>query len=99
MITRELVRKLRDAASFGNVAVREDGSMTAVRADYSAAARRPLVVLRPMRPLNEFAHLDVALDDEELLAAIEAEVGGGSRGDRAGLMPQRISGQTTSPSP
>jgi hypothetical protein len=80
MITRELVRKLWDAASFGNVAVREDGFMTAVRADYLAAARRPLVVLRPIRPVNEFAHLDVALDDEELLSAIEADVGGGQAG-------------------
>ncbi|MEN6342721.1 MAG: hypothetical protein ABFC89_09200 [Methanospirillum sp.] len=76
MITQEIVRKLWDAAGFGNVAVWEDGSMTVVLPDFQGdtAGRRPLVVLKPIRLVNEFELLDFALCDEGLLATIEAEV-------------------------
>lgn len=76
MITQEIVQKLWDAAGFGNVAVWEDGSMTVVPPDFQAdgAGRRPLIVLRPIRLVNEFELLDFALCDEGLLSTIEAEV-------------------------
>ncbi len=76
MITQDIVRKLWDEAGHGNVAVWADGSMTVVQPDYSGdvSGRRPLVVLKPIRLVNEFALLDFALNDEGLLSTIEDEV-------------------------
>lgn len=75
MITQDIVRKLWDEAGNGNVAVWEDGTMTVVPADYSGdAGRKPLVVLKPIRLVNEFELLDFALRDDELLSTIEEAV-------------------------
>lgn len=76
MITQHIVRKLWDEAGNGNVAVWGDGSMTVVPPDFGGevAGRRPLVVLRPIRLVNEFELLDFALNDDGLLSTIEAEV-------------------------
>ena len=86
MITQDIVRKLWDEAGSGNVAVWEDGTMTVVPADFpgEAAGRKPLVVLKPIRHVNEFELLDFALRDEELLATIEEAVrAAGGEGSRA----------------
>lgn len=76
MITQDIVRKLWDEAGNGNVAVWEDGTMAVVPADFpgEAAGRKPLVVLKPIRLVNEFDLLDFALRDEGLLATIEEAV-------------------------
>lgn len=76
MITQDIVRKLWDEAGNGNVAVWEDGTMTVVPADFSVetAERKPLVVLKPIRLVNEFELLDFALHDEGLLTTIEEAV-------------------------
>ena len=73
MITQDIVRKLWDEAGNGNVAVWEDGTMTVVPADYpgDTAGKRPLVVLKPIRLVNEFELLDYALNDAALLSTIE----------------------------
>ncbi len=73
MITQDIVRKLWDEAGNGNVAVWEDGTMTVVQADYpgETAGRRPLVVLKPIRLVNEFELLDYALNDHAPLSTIE----------------------------
>ena len=86
MITQDIVRKLWDEAGNGNVAVWEDGTMTVVPADYpgDTAGKRPLVVLKPIRLVNEFELLDFALHDEGLLATIEEAVrAAGGRCSRA----------------
>ena len=76
MITQDIVRKLWDEAGNGNVAVWEDGTMTVVPPDFSGEApgRKPLVVLKPIRMVNEFELLDFALTDDGLLSAIEEAV-------------------------
>ena len=76
MITQDIVRKLWDEAGNGNVAVWEDGTMTVVPADYpgETAGRKPLVVLKPIRLVNEFELLDFALADDALLTTIEEAV-------------------------
>jgi hypothetical protein len=76
MRTQEIVRKLWDEAGNGNVAVWEDGTMTVVPADYpgETAGRTPLVVLKPIRLVNEFELLDFALADDALLTTIEEAV-------------------------
>lgn len=73
MNTQDIVRKLWDEAGNGNVAVWEDGTMTVVPADYpgDTAGRKPLVVLKPIRLVNEFELLDFALKDDALLSTIE----------------------------
>jgi len=78
MITQDIVRKLWDEAGNGNVAVWEDGTMTVVPADYpgETAGRRPLIVLKPIRLVNEFELLDYALNDSALLSTIEELVRG-----------------------
>lgn len=78
MITQDIVRKLWDEAGNGNVAVWEDGTMTVVPPDYTGrtAGRKPLVVLKPIRLVNEFALLDFALSDDALLSTIEEAVRG-----------------------
>ena len=76
MITQDIVRKLWDEAGNGNVAVWEDGTMTVVPPDYKGdtAGREPLVVLKPIRLVNEFELLDFALTDDALLTTIEEAV-------------------------
>jgi hypothetical protein len=76
MITQDIVRKLWDEAGNGNVAVWDDGTMTVVPPDFSGntAGRKPLVVLKPIRLVNEFELLDFALTDDGLLSAIEEAV-------------------------
>ncbi len=76
MRTQDIVRKLWDEAGNGNVAVWEDGTMTVVPPDYpgETAGRNPLVVLKPIRLVNEFELLDFALTDEGLLSTIEEAV-------------------------
>ena len=78
MITQDIVRKLWDEAGNGNVAVWEDGTMTVVPPDYrgDTAGRKPLVVLKPIRLVNEFELLDFALSDDALLTTIEEAVRG-----------------------
>jgi len=73
MITQDIVKKLWDAAGFGNVAIWEDGTMTVVPADYcgETAGKKPVAILKPIRLVNRFELLDYALNDEELLATIE----------------------------
>ena len=73
MITQDIVRKLWDEAGNGNVAVWKDGTMTVVPADFrgEVGGRKPLVVLKPIRLVNEFELLDFALHDEGLLTTIE----------------------------
>ena len=86
MRTQDIVTKLWDAAGNGNVAIWEDGTMTVVPADYpgDTAGKRPLVVLKPIRLVNEFELLDFALHDEGLLATIEEAVrAAGGRCSRA----------------
>ncbi len=76
MITQDIVRKLWDEAGNGNVAVWEDGTMTVVPPDYpgDTAGKRPLVVLKPIRLVNEFELVDYALNDDPLLSTIEEHV-------------------------
>jgi hypothetical protein len=76
MITQDIVRKLWDAAGFGNVAVWDNDTMTVVPADYSGetAGKKPLVILKPIALVNRFELLDFALNDEELLIKIEETV-------------------------
>jgi hypothetical protein len=73
MITQDIVKKLWDAAGFGNVAVWEDDTMTVVPADYpgETAGKKPLVILKPIVLVNRYELLDFALHDEELLKNIE----------------------------
>ena len=76
MRTQDIVRKLWDEAGNGNVAVWEDGTMTVVPPDYrgDTGGRKPLVVLKPIRLVNEFELLDYALTDDALLSTIEEAV-------------------------
>lgn len=76
MITQDIVRKLWDAAGFGNVAVWDNDTMTVVPADYSGktAGKKSLVILKPIALVNRFELLDFALNDEELLTKIEETV-------------------------
>ena len=89
MITQDIVKKLWDEAGYGNIAIWPDESMTTVPADYSGetAGKKPLVILKPIRLVNQFEHLAFALNDEELLTTIEntiREAGGHvTRGPRS----------------
>jgi hypothetical protein len=76
MITQDIVRKLWDAAGFGNVAVWDNDTMTVVPAGYSGetAGKKPLAILKPVALVNRFELLDFALNDEELLIKIEETV-------------------------
>jgi hypothetical protein len=76
MITQDIVRKLRDEAGYGNVAIWTDGSMTVVSGDFDSAAapKKPVLVLKPIPLVNRFELLDFALHDEELLTTIEVLV-------------------------
>ena len=76
MITQDIVRKLWDEAGNGNIAIWPDESMTTVPADYSGetAGKKPLVILKPIRLVNQFEHLAFALRDEELLTTIETTI-------------------------
>ncbi|MFA4876309.1 MAG: hypothetical protein WC586_02775 [Methanoregula sp.] len=89
MITQDIVRKLWDEAGYGNIALWADDTMTVVPVDYSpgTAAKKPLLVLKPIQLVNRYELLDFALNDEELLKKIEDAVkaAGGkiSRGPRS----------------
>lgn len=76
MITQDIVRKLWDEAGNGNIAVWADDTLTVVPADYdgATAGKKPLVVLKPIVLVNQFALLDYALYDEDLLTKIETTV-------------------------
>lgn len=76
MITQDIVRKLWDEAGYGNVAIWADGTMTVVPGDFdcAAAAKKPLVILKPIPLVNKFELLDFALHDEELLTKIETTI-------------------------
>ncbi|WP_321507624.1 hypothetical protein [uncultured Methanoregula sp.] len=76
MITQDIVRKLWDEAGYGNIAIWADDTMSVVPVDYSGetAGKKPLVILKPIRLVNEFELLDYALNDEELLKKIEDAV-------------------------
>jgi hypothetical protein len=76
MITQDIVRKLWDEAGNGNIAIREDGTMTVVPADYcgETKGKKPLVILKPIALVNRYEHLAFALNDEELLVKIETLV-------------------------
>jgi len=73
MITQDIVRKLRNEAGNGNIAVWADDTITVVPADFggTTAGRQPLVVLKPIALVNRYELLDFALNDEELLIKIE----------------------------
>ena len=73
MITQVIVTKLWNEAGNGNVAVWKNGTMTVVPADYcgETSEKKPLVILKPVAPVNKFELLDFALNDEELLVKIE----------------------------
>lgn|GEM_PF-563702 len=76
MITQDIVRKLWDEAGNGNIAVWSDNTLSVVPADYTGATagKKPLVVLKPIALVNQFALLDYALYDDELLTKIETAV-------------------------
>ena len=76
MMTQDIVRKLWDAAGYGNIAVWADDTLSVVPADYSGqtAGKKPLVILRPIALVNRFELLDFALHDEELLTMIETTI-------------------------
>ncbi|MCU0630408.1 MAG: hypothetical protein MUF37_04560 [Methanoregulaceae archaeon] len=73
MITQDVIRKLWDAAGYGNVAVWGDDTMTIVPADYpgETAGKKPIAILKPIALVNEYDLLDFALSDEKLLNSIE----------------------------
>lgn len=76
MITQDIVRKLWDAAGYGNLAIWADETITTVPADYcgETAGKKPLAILKPIALVNRFELLDFALHDEELLTMIETTI-------------------------
>jgi hypothetical protein len=54
MITQDIVRTLRHEAGNGNIAIREDGTLTVVLVDYcgETKGKKPLVILRPHPLVN-----------------------------------------------
>jgi hypothetical protein len=73
MISQDVIRKLWDTAGFGNVAVWADGTMTVVPVDYpgETAGKKPLVIFKPIKLVNRYEFLDLALNDKELQKNIE----------------------------
>ena len=76
MITQDIVRKLWDEAGNGNLAIWENESITLVPADYcgETKGKKPLVILKPIALVNQYEHLALALNDEELLIKIEVMI-------------------------
>ena len=72
----EDIDKLWDEAGNGNIAVRENGTMTVMPAGYCGqdAGKKPLVIFKPIALVNKFEMLDFALNDEELLAKGEEKI-------------------------
>lgn len=73
MITQDIVKKLRDEAGNGNIAIWEDGAMTVIPVDYCGETRgkKPVAILKPIVLVNRYEHLAFALHDGDLLITIE----------------------------